>query len=220
MYFCSWSILVLVSVRLKCMVVHAHSFPSYQLAWSPSCQQLVSNLITDIHHITTLKPVILVYSNCWYINITLHKICSWVMPLEPCQSLHNLTPVRSSQQWCHDDWSIVLAILRDCTTFIFSVKQFRIKEDFLQYLTLKMKSLSFETLETHHPTQHHIPQELNLQQESCYRNFQSQKKCLLQCLTSHITDPNIQSPSANNHLQADHTICKFQNRIPSIQQTT
>jgi len=34
--------------------------------------------------------------------------------------------------------------------FIFRVKQFRIKEYFLHYLTLMMKALSFETLDTKH----------------------------------------------------------------------
>jgi hypothetical protein len=61
------------------------------------------------------------------------------------QLLHNLTTVRSSQQWCHDDWSIVSAILRKCRTFNFRVKQLRIKEYFLHYLTLMMKALFCNT---------------------------------------------------------------------------
>jgi hypothetical protein len=135
------------------------------------------------------------------------------------QLLHNLTPVRSSRQWYHDDWLTVSVIWRNCSTFIFRVKQIRIKENFLHYLTLMMKALSFETLDTHHLSQHHIPKELNLQQVSYYKHSQSPKKFLLHCLTITLQSPTF-SPPANNHVQPGHTVCKFQNRIPSIQQTT
>ena len=87
-YFCSLPILLLVSEHQKWLAVQVYFFPSYQLAYSPSDQQLASNLISDVHDIIPQKPVILVYSNCWYVNIILHKICSWVKPLEPCYS-HN-----------------------------------------------------------------------------------------------------------------------------------
>jgi hypothetical protein len=134
------------------------------------------------------------------------------------QMLHNLTPVRCSQQWCHDDWSIVSAILRNCSMFIFRVKQFRIKEDFLQYLTLMMKALSFDTRDTSHLTAHHIPKELNLQLVSHYTNSQSPKKFLLHCLTITLQSPTF-SPPATNHVQPDHTICKLQNKVLSRQET-